>query len=317
MADCNIAAARSFDKPTFIYGLVDPRTKELRYIGKTVLSPDRRLSTHLWRAEAQPEKRHSMAWLLGLKRAGIRPEVFVIEEIAPGIDWVEAEQFWIAYFRMIGADLCNHTVGGEGVPGLKRSAASIAKMMKSLPRGERHYRFGKSMQPHVAEALAEGARKLRSDPVRSELARQARLSGMTPERMAPSIAALKRANADPETRSLIRSKSDAKFRSPGSRQRVSRQSLARWATNRDELIAAQNAAKGEVWRQKQSVSKKAAWKVPGNKMALATTARRKLTDDDLREARRRIGAGETQGSIANELGVHQSSLSEALKLRKF
>lgn len=36
MADENVAAPSGAGKPTFIYGLVDPRTDQLRYVGKTV-----------------------------------------------------------------------------------------------------------------------------------------------------------------------------------------------------------------------------------------------------------------------------------------
>jgi len=39
------------------------------------------------------------------------------------------------FFRAIGATLCNHTNGGEGVPGIKRSEETRAKISKNNARG--------------------------------------------------------------------------------------------------------------------------------------------------------------------------------------
>lgn len=107
-------------KPTIIYGLIDPRNNQLRYIGKTTCGLQRRLRLHLTRRNLTP-KRHSSRWLAGLVAAGMEPEIFSIEEIAAVGDWVEAEQFWISYFRFIGADLTNLVDGGEGVSGYRFS----------------------------------------------------------------------------------------------------------------------------------------------------------------------------------------------------
>lgn len=316
LANRNIAAARSVDKPTFIYGLVDPLTHQLRYIGKTVLSPEKRLSVHLWRARAHPHKLHSMAWLISLGRAGAAPQVFVIEEIPAGQDWVEAEQFWIAYFRMIGADLCNHTLGGEGRHGQPRSPEEIAKMKVTLPRGKDHHAFGKPMPAATAAALAEGGRKLRADPIRNANAIKARRAGMTAEAMAPCIAGLRRANADPVKRASIRAKVDEKLRAPTSRARVSAQSFELWATKRAEIIAAQNAGKDEQWRAQNSERVKAEWKKPGNKLLAAMARRRVLSDDDVRKIRARIAGNESLSKIAAEYGVDNSLISHIKAGRK-
>src|SRR6185369_1307504 len=96
---------------TIIYGLVDPRSDQLRYVGKTVREARRRLGQHVWQARNEGHKRHVLAWLDGLETAGLRPEIVELERVSPGGDWEEAEQFWIAYFRFLGANLCNHTDG--------------------------------------------------------------------------------------------------------------------------------------------------------------------------------------------------------------
>ncbi len=316
MANQNIAAVRSDDKPTFIYGLVDPRTHQLRYIGKTVLTPEKRLTVHNWRARKHPHKRHSMAWLVGLEKAGYVAEIVVIEEVAAGQDWVEAEQFWIAYFRMVGANLCNHTDGGEGRLGRTRSPAEIEKLKTSLPRGEKHYRYGKSMPPHVAAALAEGSRKMRADPVRNARARLARIAGMTSEAMAPVVAGLRRAMLDPLFRANLIAKRSAAAKTDAGRQRVAVQSSRLWATKRAEIIAAQNAGKGEEWRRKQSESKKALWRSPGNQMAAAMKARRRLSDEDVQEIRKLLAEDCEQKAIAMRYGIDPSLVSHIKAGRK-
>lgn len=50
-----------------------------------------------------------------------------LEEVTAGADWVEAEQFWIAYTSSIGCRLTNHTIGGEGLTGRKHTKESIER----------------------------------------------------------------------------------------------------------------------------------------------------------------------------------------------
>jgi hypothetical protein len=96
-----------------IYGMVDPRTNELRYVGKTgkkFLSW--RMASHLHDAR-RGMKKYVCNWLRELLDEHLRPEIFVIEEVGDS-DWEEAERFWIAYFRSIGAKLTNTAGGGQG-----------------------------------------------------------------------------------------------------------------------------------------------------------------------------------------------------------
>lgn len=308
MADRNIAALRSVDKPTFIYGLIDPVTHQLRYIGKTVLTPGRRLSVHAWRSRSQPHKRHSMAWILSLERRGFTPEVVTIEEIAIGGDWVEAEQFWIAYFRMIGADLCNHTIGGEGQTGYKQSPELIEKRISKV-RGLRNPNFGKPMLPQVKAALALGGERMRADPERHKWAIGRRRAGITEETRLAMGAGAKRNWADPSCRSKLTAKISEKGRTAEARQRTATHSTQLWATMRDTIIAAQNAGKDEAWRAGQSVAKKRQWAIPGNKMVAAMAARRKLSDDDIAEIRKQATNGESQREVAQRFGVSPSMVS--------
>ena len=96
---------------TSIYALIDPLTLQVRYVGKTRMSIQRRLANHIGSKKAL----HSSHWVHGLKDRGYYPNVIELESNLATDEWPEAEQFWIAYFRMIGADLTNYTKGGHHV----------------------------------------------------------------------------------------------------------------------------------------------------------------------------------------------------------
>lgn len=93
-----------------IYGLHDPDTSELRYVGVTC-DPDGRLAQHL-----TPSNLHKMrplsAWLRALVAAGKRPVMRTIETVS--IDKINAvERRAIADARTRGEALLNVRPGGE------------------------------------------------------------------------------------------------------------------------------------------------------------------------------------------------------------
>jgi len=100
------------DSTVYIYGLCDPRTDEVRYIGKTKHSPAFRLRGHIAAAKSG-HKRHTTYWINELLSIGLRPNIYVIERV-DGEIWDRAERYWIAYFRSLGCNLTNHGDGGEG-----------------------------------------------------------------------------------------------------------------------------------------------------------------------------------------------------------
>jgi hypothetical protein len=90
-----------------IYGLCDPRSGELRYIGVTVAKLATRLSGHLTESVAHYAKdTEKKRWLNELTAAGFTPEVFSIETVQFDGHRQE-EQFWIHYFRALGCRLTN------------------------------------------------------------------------------------------------------------------------------------------------------------------------------------------------------------------
>lgn len=100
----------------YIYALADPRTENVRYVGKA-RNPQVRLSNHLARANGT-QSRHVSRWLKSLKDLGLRPILIILEEIPDDQDWQARERYWIAFYREAaksqGTDLTNYTDGGDG-----------------------------------------------------------------------------------------------------------------------------------------------------------------------------------------------------------
>lgn len=116
----------------YIYGLRDPFTSEIRYVGKTV-NLNRRYNSHISRCNES--KRHSANWIRSIIQAGSKPILFIIEETSLE-NWQDRETFWINYYRNL-FDLTNITDGGKhdcvsrGRLGKKNSPEHIAKCIAS------------------------------------------------------------------------------------------------------------------------------------------------------------------------------------------
>lgn len=111
---------------TTIYALCDPMTHEIRYVGKTKQNIYSRLSQHV-----RYTKRYNFYnsnWVRSLRP--LKPEILELELIGDD-EWVEAEQFWIAYFKTLGAKLTNLTKGGEGTNGVVLSEESKLKISRA------------------------------------------------------------------------------------------------------------------------------------------------------------------------------------------
>ena len=122
---------------TYIYGLTDPRTQQLRYVGKSH-NPTKRKRGHL----KDPARTHKACWIRSLLKEDLAPEVIILEEVHRA-SWEDAEKWWIAYFRSIGADLTNATSGGEGLR--DPSPETLAKM------------FGHYVSPETKEKIRQKA----------------------------------------------------------------------------------------------------------------------------------------------------------------
>ena len=122
-----------------IYGLADPRTGMLRYVGWSSSGFDR------------PKARHSALcrrWEKSLESKDLQKEIVVFQEF-PDLTDDEAnetmgrlETGWIAYFRSMGIKLLNMTDGGEGTMG-RRLSEETKQRMSEERKGAGNPMFGK------------------------------------------------------------------------------------------------------------------------------------------------------------------------------
>ena len=116
-----------------LYGLTDPRTNQIRYIGITFRGKAR-FREHLSRA-ITGGKTHRDCWIRSLVLLGLRPIYFILE-IGDDSNWQLRERFWISQHRKT---LTNHTDGGDGTPGciptqeLRRKWSEQRKGVSYLP----------------------------------------------------------------------------------------------------------------------------------------------------------------------------------------
>jgi NUMOD3 motif len=109
-----------------IYGLADPRTGFVHYIGKskTALRRPRRHGAELLHTDPTPKG----DWVRGLVADGYRYEIRVLEELPGPEDLDDAECFWIAQGRALRWPLVNVTRGGKGTVGMRHSEAARSRI---------------------------------------------------------------------------------------------------------------------------------------------------------------------------------------------
>jgi predicted DNA binding CopG/RHH family protein len=88
--------------PFTIYGLVDPRTGQARYVGCTAQPLEVRVRQHLADQASNPRKQQ---WLEELRQLNLEPEVVVLEEADD--EPAERERHWITVKLTEGCQLLN------------------------------------------------------------------------------------------------------------------------------------------------------------------------------------------------------------------
>lgn len=112
-----------------IYGLFDPETNQLRYIGYTSNTKSRYMSHH--RLSSLKYSTHKNHWLKSLIAKGQKAEMFILETYQTAEELPQAEIELVEYYKSIGCDLVNGTKGGDGIIGYNHSDETKLKMSKS------------------------------------------------------------------------------------------------------------------------------------------------------------------------------------------
>jgi len=110
----------------FIYGLIDPRTLLIRYIG--LATSKRRPHQHRYCTDDTYKSR----WIRSLHVEGLDYEICILETCFSTEELKNAERWWIAYGRASDWPLTNLTDGGESSAGLKQSAEFCAALSKRM-----------------------------------------------------------------------------------------------------------------------------------------------------------------------------------------
>lgn len=113
-----------------IYGLYDPQTHELRYVGQTTLTPEKRLTSHLSPKNLQ-QRHYSARWIKSLLNKGLRPELRVLHTAFSREELDALEVDAIAQALATGARLTNHSEGGGGIKGFTHTPETKARMSAS------------------------------------------------------------------------------------------------------------------------------------------------------------------------------------------
>ncbi len=207
-----------------IYGVSDPRTDEIRYVGVTKqLLRDRALS-HAY----SKGRSHRSRWFQKLRSEGIVPHFFILQELDDNEDWADAEQFWIAYWKFLGARLINRSLGGGGPKGLIRSKETREKMRQNALR--------QFSDPVAKAKCVDAMRAARRTPESRKRTSIASIEIQNrPEVKRKIVAAAIRQHADPEkkvkhakavrdalARPEVKAKRDAIFASQEFRDKVSK-----------------------------------------------------------------------------------------------
>jgi len=95
-------------KTVYIYRLLDPRDRQIKYVGKTV-DPRGRYQDH---CEARTNMLPVSRWVKCLKAKNLKPILEIIEHCNEE-SWIASEIWWIAHFKRLGAQLLNITAGGD------------------------------------------------------------------------------------------------------------------------------------------------------------------------------------------------------------
>jgi len=108
----------------YVYGLIDPISKELRYVGKTN-NLKVRYRDHINKLY---ERNYKSNWIKSLISKNNKPEMVVLETHEDESECFAAEIRLIEYFKSIGSNLTNLTSGGEGTSGSKHSQETKDKL---------------------------------------------------------------------------------------------------------------------------------------------------------------------------------------------
>ena len=231
----------------FIYGLVDPRTLLIRYIGQTIQG-HRRTRAH----RRDPANPYQANWIRQLVSSGLDYQVVVLQRCTHPSQLDDAEVWWIAYGKMSRWPLTNFADGGRVNRGIRPSAETRAKLSAA--------KRGRTVSTETRTKLSQAHKRRLQDP--TNRARWLAINpASTPEHAKRTSRIIKALWADPVSRERIMIKHRAA--KPGRRAAM----LSRWQEPEARsrmLDAMRSSPNSGVWKQPENRARmmETTWKDP-------------------------------------------------------
>lgn len=146
-----------YDPIVKIYALIDPFTKKIRYIGKTIMPLKKRLRYHVL-GRSNTDKSN---WLKGIVAKGSYPIISEIDSIKNS-EWPEAEKYWIKYYREFHGNLFNMLAGGGYIP-----KEPIKRKPHTEERKKQYSEFFKGNKYRLGTKDSEETKKRKSEACRN------------------------------------------------------------------------------------------------------------------------------------------------------
>lgn len=272
----------------YIYVLIDPRTNECRYVGKTV-NPQKRLGQHLSERRASYRKN----WVQSLLNQNVVPEMIIIDQ-APRSEIDDLECFWISYLKYIGASLVNRTKGGDGGEMTQEARTNHKKKMSSPEMREFFSNHHKRVwaRPGYKDRMSESisTAKMNNLEGRKKHSEYMKNRFRDEDYRGKILAGLSKTRVDPDWRKKIGEYSKATWSQPGRKEEASLRMKELFENNveyRNKVLATlkRNRTDPDVVKKKSDANKKA-WSNPEYKASMCAIRKEQNNRAEVRNKHR-------------------------------
>jgi predicted DNA-binding protein YlxM (UPF0122 family) len=292
-----------------IYGLADPRTGHVRYVGITINLITARLSAH--RKASKRTRTPCACWMRKLSTLSLQPQVFLLETTCDA----SRETYWIRFFRAAGATLLNCDDGGRYHPNIteetrqRQSEAARERERRYREQGIIHRRWlGMKHSEETKQKLREinRGRKLWSEEQKLALSRRMAESWATG---AINVENIVRGSQQPTSR--LTEEQVALLRQRYSNERISQAQLAKEFGVSQGAVC--QALRGKTWTHVSSDPVTKPWE--DTLLRGSANNKTKLTEDQVRDIRRRHSEGVSVANMATEFKMDRSTLHDLISRR--
>lgn len=256
--------------------MLDSRTGDVRYVGKTVQSLERRLTQHCDRES----RTHKGNWVASVLAGGGQVEIRLLEVVPSWRNWEEAEARWIRHYRDAGVKLTNATDGGDGSHNLAQDVRDrIANTLR-----------GRKASPELRAKLQEIAR---NSPLRLERVEKMRAANLGRSR-------------GPEFKEKLRQINLGKTLSEETKKRLSASHMGK-KLSKEHCLSLSRAGMGRV-QSEETKRKRAAYHIGAKRSEVACQR-----ISDAQKANAAKDGYWNRGGEPNAMSV--TALAEAYRLR--